>query len=158
MPDLRPLAPRRIALLLREAWYNLNQTFRRQIAEHGLTPDQFTILRWLHEHPDGLTQRALADLMSSDPNTITSVLTRMEDGNLIARAAHEHDRRCHRIDLRPAGREIYARLQPLAVALQEEILSAIPLAQRAQFLDHLATLATACQQAARTTKARRKVQ
>ena len=38
---------RRLAPLLRRTWYSLNQTFRRRIAHAGLTPDQFSVLRWL---------------------------------------------------------------------------------------------------------------
>ena len=88
--DTDPNRPR-LAPLLRRAWYGLNQTFRRRIAESGITPDQFTILRWLGEHPDGLTQRALADLMASDPNTVTAILTRMQKSGLIERRPHTDD-------------------------------------------------------------------
>ncbi|MED6327013.1 MAG: hypothetical protein VYE14_06575, partial [Verrucomicrobiota bacterium] len=51
---------RRLPVLLRRAWYGLNQAFRRRIARMGLTPDQFTVIRTLLEaEPDGLTQKAL---------------------------------------------------------------------------------------------------
>ena len=33
---------RRLPLLLRRAWYGMNQAFRRRIAHLGVTPDQFT--------------------------------------------------------------------------------------------------------------------
>ena len=42
-------AARRLPVLLRRAWFGLNQAFRRQIAEAGLTPGQFTALRTLIE-------------------------------------------------------------------------------------------------------------
>src|SRR4051812_26386919 len=87
-------ALKRLPVLLRRAWYGLNQAFRHRISPLGLTPDQFSILRWLNEgDPQGLTQRALTDLMSSDPNTITSTLARMERSRLIARIQHEQDKR-----------------------------------------------------------------
>ncbi len=38
---------RRLPVLLRRAWYGLNQAFRRRIAGMGLTPDQFTVIRTL---------------------------------------------------------------------------------------------------------------
>src|SRR2546426_11399240 len=78
---------RRLPLLLRRAWYGLNQAFRRRIAHLGVTPDQFTVMRTLLEH-EGITQRQLTELMSSDPNTVASVLERMEQANLVARQAH----------------------------------------------------------------------
>src|SRR5437660_12273708 len=83
---------RRLPLLLRRAWYGLNQAFRRRIAGLGITPDQFTVMRTLLEN-EGLTQRELTHLISSDPNTIASLLTRMERAGLLPRQSHEHDRR-----------------------------------------------------------------
>ena len=67
---------RRLPPLLRRAWYGLNQAFRRRIAPLGLTPDQFTVLRTLLES-GGITQSELTHLMSSDPNTVASLLARM---------------------------------------------------------------------------------
>src|SRR5438132_12789497 len=75
---------RRLPLLLRRAWYGLNQALRRRIAHLGITPDQFTVMRTLLEN-EGVTQRELTRLMSSDPNTVTSVLDRMEKAGLVQR-------------------------------------------------------------------------
>ncbi len=134
--DPKPNRPR-LAPLLRRAWYGLNQTFRRRIAESGITPDQFTILRWLDEHPDGLTQRALADLMASDPNTVTAILTRMQKSGLIERRAHADDARCNLIALKNKGRALHADLQPLASELQQQLLAVIPSSKQAEFLKYL---------------------
>ncbi|HMO65248.1 MAG TPA: MarR family transcriptional regulator [Verrucomicrobiota bacterium] len=88
-PDRRRLPP-----LLRCAWYSLNRAFRRRIAHLGLTPDQFTALRTLLEGAEtGLTQTALGRAMSSDPNTIASLVERMEAGGLIERRPDAADRR-----------------------------------------------------------------
>jgi DNA-binding MarR family transcriptional regulator len=79
---------------LRRAWYGLNQSFRQRIAHLGITPDQYSILRWLKEgDPRGLTQSELTERMASDPNTITSTLARMEAAGLVSRHPHESDRR-----------------------------------------------------------------
>jgi DNA-binding MarR family transcriptional regulator len=131
----------RLAPVLRRAWYGLNQTFRRRIAEHGITPDQFTILRWLSENQAGMTQRSLADAMASDPNTITAILSRMLKANLIKRHSDPNDARCNRIRLTSKGKKLHATLQPLANELQEELLSHIPEKGREEFLRHLHTLA-----------------
>ena len=59
---------KRLPLLLRHAWYNLNKTFRRRISHAGATPGQFTVLRTLHEgDAAGLTQSKLTRAMSSAP-------------------------------------------------------------------------------------------
>jgi DNA-binding MarR family transcriptional regulator len=123
----------------------LNQTFRQRIAGLGITPDQFSILRWLSEGDEkGLTQRALTDLMASDPNTITSTLSRMEKSNLIARQAHELDRRAHRVKVQPAGRRAFEKGRKVAMELQEQILGTLPVTRREKFLEELETIAEAC--------------
>ena len=80
---------KRLPLLLRRAWYGLNQAFRRQISHAGATPDQFTALRTLCEgDPAGLTQSELTRAMSSDPNTVASLLERMENNGWLPSANH----------------------------------------------------------------------
>ncbi len=148
----RPLPPvpspnelKRLPPLLRRAWYGLNQAFRQRIAHLGITPDQFSILRWLLEHaPIGLTQRELTDLMSSDPNTITSTLSRMEKAGLIARTPHERDRRAHRVIVLDKGRETFANARQIAMALQEQVLSVMPESRRERFLADLELIGNAC--------------
>lgn len=140
---------RRLPLLLRRAWYSLNQAFRRRIAYLGLTPDQFTALRSLLEgDPQGMSQRELTSAMSSDPNTVASLLRRMEEAGLVLRAPHETDRRAHRIQLKPAGRKKYEAARELAVELQTEVMSVLPLAEREPFLANLAAVAGCCRAAA----------
>ena len=146
MPEQLPPAPvKRLPVLLRRAWYGLNQTFRQRIAHLGVTPDQFSILRWLSEgDPQGLTQRGLTDLMASDPNTITSTLSRMEKAGLLTRAPHEQDKRAHRVTVRPAGRRAFEKARAIAVELQAQVLGNLPASRRAKFLDDLETIAAAC--------------
>jgi DNA-binding MarR family transcriptional regulator len=139
------VAPKRLPVLLRRSWYGLNQAFRHRIAHLGITPDQFSILRWLNEgDPNGLTQRTLTDLMASDPNTITSTLTRMERNGLVSREPHERDRRAHRVRMRPKGRVAFEQGLELAITLQRQILGAIPAEKQDDFLESLAAVADAC--------------
>lgn len=139
------IAPRRLAILLRRAWYGLNQGFRDRIDRVGITPHQFSILRWLSESPpEGVSQRALADLLATDPNTVSSTLARMETSGLILRVPHESDRRASRVRLRPAGRAAYEKGRPLALAHQERILNALPPERRDDFLRALEIVADAC--------------
>jgi DNA-binding MarR family transcriptional regulator len=82
--------------------------------------------------------------MSSDPNTITSTLSRMEKSELISRQPHELDRRAHRVRLLPAGRRAFGQGKKIAVALQEHVLTALPPGRRTKFLEELALVAEAC--------------
>lgn len=151
-PDRRRLPP-----LLRRAWYGLNQAFRRRIASTGATPDQFTALRCLKEaDPLGITQGELTQMMSSDPNTIASLVERMELAGWVERRAHEKDRRAYRIRLQPAGEELYQQLRQLAVGLQTAVLNVLPEAERESFLTQLAAVADACRAAAEQSPKRGK--
>ena len=140
-----PHPPKRLPVLLRRAWYGLNQSFRQRVQHLGITPDQFSILRWLSEgDPQGLTQRTLTDLMASDPNTITSTLSRMEKSGLVARSPHEHDRRANRVKLQPAGRRAFGKARMIAMELQERMLAALPENRREKFLEDLEAVADSC--------------
>lgn len=143
-PDRRRLPP-----LLRRAWYGLNQAFRRRIAGTGATPDQFTALRCLTEaDPKGITQGELTKLMSSDPNTIASLVERMEAAGWIERLPHEKDRRAYRIRVKPEGKRLYKQLRELAISLQASVLTVVPEREREAFLTQLAAVADACREAA----------
>jgi len=151
-PPPSNLAQKRLPVLLRRAWYGLNQAFRQRLATLGITPDQFSILRWISEgDPQGLTQRAITDLMASDPNTITSTLARMEKARLIERRPHESDKRAHRVRLRPQGRRVFETARELAIQLQKQVLSALPEADRDRFLDAMELIADACAAATERT-------
>jgi DNA-binding MarR family transcriptional regulator len=148
---------RRLPLLLRRAWYGLNQAFRRRIAHTGATPDQFTAMRSLLEgDPAGITQGELTALMSSDPNTIASLLERMETAGWVERKPHERDRRAYRIQLKPAGKKLYIQLRQIAIDLQSQVLDSMPEPDREAFLATLGQVADACRVAAETSPKRAK--
>jgi len=138
---------RRLPPLLRRAWYGLNQAFRRRLAHLELTPDQFTVMRTLLEQ-HGITQRRLATLITSDPNTVASLVNRMEKAGLIERETHEQDRRATRLGVSRRGRARYEQARKIALALQVEVLDALPESSRAGFLEQLEIIAEPCQSAA----------
>jgi len=147
---------RRLPPLLRRAWYGLNQAFRRRIAHLEITPDQFTAMRILLESDsEPLTQCDLTKAMSSDPNTVASLLKRMEQSGLIERNRHETDRRAHRIRLKPVGKRKYAAAREIAVALQSEVLATLPEQRRESFLTDLAAVADACRKSAISASSKR---
>jgi len=143
---------KRLPPLLRRAWYSLNQAFRQRTAHLRLTPDQFSILRWLSEGDSaGLTQRQITALMASDPNTITSTITRMEKAGLLVRRPHESDRRAHRVKLLPKGKRTFVAAKRIAVELQNQILAVLPEERRDGFLRDLEAIAGGCASALEQT-------
>ncbi len=151
-PPVDAPARRRLPPLLRRAWYGLNQAFRRRIAHTGATPDQFTAMRSLLEgDAKGMTQCQLTEAMSSDPNTIASLLERMEKSGWVERKRHETDKRAYRIKLKPAGKRKYEELRDIAITLQVDVLEALPAERREAFLEELSAVADACRHAAESS-------
>jgi DNA-binding MarR family transcriptional regulator len=144
MPTYKPTR-RRLPPLLRKAWYGLNQTFRRRIVQFGATPDQFTVLRLLVEGPaTGVSQRELCTLMSSDPNTVTALIARMQERGLVERRTDDADKRARRVTVSKDGRALFRKLRAIAMNLQAEILKLLPEERHAQFLEDLETVAEKC--------------
>jgi DNA-binding MarR family transcriptional regulator len=141
---VRMIPSRRLPPLLRRAWYGLNQAFRQRLAHLDLTPDQFTVLRWLAEGDSrGLTQQELTRLMASDANTVAALLKRMEAAGVIARTIHESDRRARRVRLQPLGERLFQTASVVAQDLQAEVLAQLPAHERSQFLANLERVAEA---------------
>jgi len=86
--------------------------------------------------------------MSSDPNTVASLLQRMDEAGLVERKRHEKDRRAHRILLREAGQKKYETARQIAILLQGEVLAVLPRSRREEFLRHLDLVSDACRVAA----------
>lgn len=95
-----------------------------------------------------MTQRELSRTMSSDPNTVASLLERMEKAGYVRRTPHERDRRAYRIQLQSKGRQTYEAAREVAKTLQGEVLAVLPEEGRENFLQQLALVADACRDAA----------
>jgi DNA-binding MarR family transcriptional regulator len=140
---------RRLPPLLRRAWYGLNQAFRRRVMHLEITPDQYTVLRNLCEAGStGMTQSELTQRMASDPNTIASLVERMELAGLLHRRPDPRDRRMRRLRVSLLGRKKFRAALEVALALQQEVMSVLDDGEREQFLEILAKLADACRRAA----------
>lgn len=142
-PDRKRLPP-----LMRRCWYSLNQAFRRRLSPLKLTPDQFTVLRILIDSQnEGLAQCDISRMMSSDPNTIASLVERMEKLQLLHRSEKAGDKRVRLITITQHGHSIYEQARKIAIDLQLEILQSIPESRRESFLNDLDTIGNACRNA-----------
>lgn len=82
-----------------------------KIKSSGLTMGQPKILDYLSEH-DGVNQKEIANGCNIEPGSLTSVLNRMEDKQLIERRMLNNNRRSYHIYLTEKGKQ-----------LQEEVVS-----------------------------------
>lgn len=120
------------AALLRES--------ERLLRPHGLTAAQFNVLRILAAQPEGISQRALGDLLVVDRSSVTGLLDRMEKAGWVRRNDHPQDRRVYQVSLTPAGRRIWEETEPRYVAAARQVTASLSPRRQAECLAALRTL------------------
>lgn len=102
--------PYRVHHQLRKVTRAQKHLLLRSLAEKDTHPGQAIMLWMLSEH-EGASQSELADTLDVARPTVTIMLHKMEKAGLIERRRDEKDRRCLRIHLTDAGRELHADLE-----------------------------------------------
>ncbi len=106
---------------------------------HGVREGQQFILRCLWEQ-DGQTPGQIARRLALTVPTVTKVASRMEASGLLARRAHESDRRLVRLCLTERGRALEATIDEETRRLTERALSTLTPEQRAMLVRLLADI------------------
>lgn len=137
---------RNLPRLLLEAREAVMQHTRPSLREHGLSDQQWRVLRVLGEHaadPAGVeTGRVAREALLLGPS-LTGVLTRMERDGLISRARCPQDARRTVVRATPAGLKLVATLSRTIeahYAWMEERLGKARLAQLYTLLDSVIAL------------------
>lgn len=91
-----------------------------QLAEHGLTPLQFSVLARLRENPDGLRMSELADALVVSKSGLTYQVTQLEKTGLVERTSSPGDDRGVVATLTQAGRARVSKAFPGHVELVRE--------------------------------------
>ncbi len=99
----------------------LGRKFTERLEPFGLTPFHWLVLCCLWQE-DGLPTSSIGDKLKQVGGTLTGVLDRMEERNLVRRERDIHDRRIWRIWLTDAGKELETVLPPIAAKLLEETM------------------------------------
>jgi len=134
---------RRLPPLLRSCWIKLNTAFQKRLLPFGITPDQYTALRWIYERDSKETnQVTLAALMFTDANNISSLLSRMVKSGLVERMVSSSDHRMKYLKLTPAGLKKFKATRPVALSLEKEVLTGLNSADKETFLPLLNQLSS----------------
>ena len=107
----------------------LSRAFSERLEPFGLTPFHWLVLCCLWTE-DGLPTSSIGDKLQQVGGTLTGVLDRMEERQLIRRERDPRDRRIWRIWLTDAGRELEDVLPPIAVELREKAMQGISVEDR----------------------------
>ena len=91
-------------------------------ARHGLTSDQYNVLRILRGvHPDGHPRYEIADRLIHRAPDVTRLLDRLERQGLVKRVRSNEDRRLSITCITDAGLRLLEEIEPDRVAVQNEI-------------------------------------
>jgi DNA-binding MarR family transcriptional regulator len=94
------------------------------LAEHGVTVAQWSVLITVYRE-DAVTPLEIARFIDVDPGSLTRLLDRMEDKDLIQRLPVDGDRRSIRIALTPHAAALTPRLAALADANDATFFAAL---------------------------------
>jgi DNA-binding MarR family transcriptional regulator len=107
-------------------------TTRMSDAGIDLTSVQFAALVTVRDNP-GIDQATLAGLIAYDRVTIGGVVDRLVAKGLLTREVSPRDRRARVLELSAAGQEVLRQAQPVAEAVQDDILEGLSAAERDSF-------------------------
>lgn len=122
--------------------HGLQATSKRMEAEHGVTGPQRLVVRILGRLPNASAGQ-LAGILHVHPSTLTGILRRLEDRDVIVRRSDEQDARRIRLRLTAKGREIDNLSAGTVEAAVTKVLRAAPAAKVKAAEDLLAALAIA---------------
>jgi homoprotocatechuate degradation regulator HpaR len=133
------LRRRNLPLLLLQARERVISHFRPLLNAHGITEQQWRIVRVLLETP-ALEPRQIGELCGISSPSLAGVLERMEQGGLVARRRVASDQRRVRVSLTGQARELAAAMAPQVDATYrrlEKVLGADFMRSVQDSLDHL---------------------
>jgi MarR family transcriptional regulator, organic hydroperoxide resistance regulator len=133
------LAPHSMGYRIKFLAQIASRRFQEKLEPFGLTPFHWVVLCCLWE-ADGLPTSTICGKLQQVGGTLTGVLDRMEERNLIRRERDVRDRRIWRIWLTEEGNRLREVLPPIASSLIDQAMDGIPEADRqhlSQMLDRL---------------------
>jgi MarR family transcriptional regulator for hemolysin len=118
--------------------YVLTTRLTAALAEIDVTPREHCVL-W-HAMEADRTQIQLAELADLDKTTMVVTIDRLEQAGLAERRPSGKDRRARIISVTEAGRRVVAEATEIVDRVHEEVLAALPAAERQPFVDALTRL------------------
>ena len=119
-----PLSHRNLPMLLLRAREKMMLRFRPILTAHGLTEQQWRVIRALNEHGP-LESREIADLCTISTPSLVGVLARMEARHWVTKTRLTHDQRRVRVALTAASGKLVSAiandLQAAYVELEQRI-------------------------------------
>ena len=120
-------------ILLMLGFHRSNREIARRIKREGLMPGQPKILEYLWFH-DGARQKDISRECIIDKSTVTSLLKRMENLDLIRKETRPEDQRGVAIFLTDKGWEKAKEIRKVIYATDDAMWQGIPEEEKQQFM------------------------
>jgi len=119
-----------IGFLLNDTARMFRRDFNARTRDSGITALQSRVLTYLFRYP-GIRQGPLAELIEVEPITLSRMVDRLEEAELVERRADPTDRRAWQLYLTPQAEPLLDHLRQTAQAVVAEATEGMSEAERA---------------------------
>lgn len=122
--------------LLHRAGQCAGDIFQNKLGPTDLTPRQFAVLVTVAQN-EGLSQTNLVEKTGIDRSTLADIVRRMLKKNLLQRRRTREDARAYSVKVTEEGWRTLSSVEPIAMSVDEIVLSTLGQDDREHFLDSL---------------------
>lgn len=112
----------------------IRRRFSSEVERHGVTLQQYNVLRILRGSPDGLNTLAIADRMVERAPGITRMIDRLERKGWVTRTRGTADRRCVSVRITQPGLELLAGLDDVVNQVDADAVQKLSSAEAEQLI------------------------
>jgi MarR family transcriptional regulator for hemolysin len=128
-----------LGFLLHDVARLMRKRFEQNARGLKLTRSQCSVLAHLARH-EGIQQSGLAEILEVEPITLTRLLDRLEEADLVERRAHPTDRRIRLLHLTPKAHPLLGEIFTIGAATRGEALEGVAEAERDQLFAILSAM------------------
>ncbi|WP_110515134.1 MarR family winged helix-turn-helix transcriptional regulator [Herpetosiphon llansteffanensis] len=125
---------------LKLSYILMRKSLDEELSAYHLTTSQFEILGYLYGE-DQLEQQQLQQYSGVTPATLTGILDKLEQRDLLRRSLSHDDGRAKMVGLTTAGQELVGQLINVFHSFEAKMLQGFSAAERALFTDWLQRVA-----------------
>jgi len=123
-----------IGFLLNDTARLFRRSFNARTKGSGITALQWRLITYLKRH-EGIRQGPLAELIEVEPITLSRMVDRLVESELVERRADPADRRAWRLYLTPRAGDLLGGMREMADALTAEATEGLSDAERDQLIE-----------------------
>ncbi len=115
-----------LPMALRTAYMAMHRRTDNALAKYGVTADQFVLMATL-SRGHAMTQRELAQRISSDPSTVRAMLVLLEKQGYVQRETNPDDSRALLVKLTATGKRKFKQLWKVSDEIRQQLFDSIPI-------------------------------